>query len=346
MNVTDLESRRNKILEVIIKTYVEEAQPVGSQTVCRKLRTGVSPATVRNIMADLEEMGFIAQPHRSAGRVPTDKGYRYYVDYLMEPERLTQENIEEIVKQYETKRLVIEDIIKKATLLLAGLTKQASVILYPNLKKVRLKKIELFLIEPEKIIVNLVSSSGLLENSIIILSKALEENELLRLNNFLNSELAGLNLEEIKEHLLRMLLEERHAFYYLLDKALKIINLASQMEIEDMLYLEGAGYFLQQPEFSDLEKLRQVLAVIEEKKALLEIFSQDLESEGVSVCIGKENKCLPIQNCSVVVSTYKVEGKPLGKIAILGPTRMGYSKAVSSVDFMAKLLSRALDLNS
>ena len=345
MNVSDVESRRNKILEVIIKTYVEEAEPVGSETVSRRLRLGVSSATVRNVMSELEDLGLIAQPHTSAGRIPTDKGYRYYVDFLMEPERIKQDYREEIEQQYENRHLVVEDMIKKTSLLLSQLTQQASVVLYPNLKKTKLKKIELFVLEPCKIIVTLVSSSGLLKNSMVDLSTAIEENELLRLNNFLNSELVGLNLEEIKDHLSRMLLEERYAFYYLLDRASKIMNLAFQIEAEDMLYLEGAGYIFEQPEFKNLEDLRRVLKLVEEKRDLLEILNQDFESEGVKVWIGKENKYLAIQNCSLVISNYKVEGKPLGKVCVLGPTRMEYPKTVSSVDFMAKLLSQALGAN-
>lgn len=342
MNVTDLESRRNKILEFIIRTYIEEAEPVGSQTVCRRFRLGLSPATVRNIMVELEDLGYIAQPHTSAGRVPTDNGYRYYVDFLMEPEKLNKDYVDQIREQYENKKFVIDNIIKKAAFLLSELAKKTSIILYPNLNKMQLKKVELFLLEPDKIMITMVSSSGLVKNSIANLTGFIEENELLRLNNFLNSELSGLSLEEIKDHLSRMLLEERYSFYYLLDRAFKIMDTVSQTEEEDLVCMEGAGYILEQPEFSSLEELRQVLKIVEEKRTLLEVLRQDPPSEGVTICIGKENKYLPIKNCSVVISSYKVEGKPLGKLAVLGPTRMEYSKAVSSVEFIAKLLSHIL----
>jgi heat-inducible transcriptional repressor len=342
MNVTDLESRRNKILEFIIRTYIDEVEPVGSQTVCRRFRLGLSPATVRNIMAELEELGYIAQPHTSAGRVPTDRGYRYYVDYLMEPEKLNKDYLDQIEQQYQNKKFVIEDIIKKAAFLLSELTKKTSIILYPNLNKTQLKKIEFFLLEPDKIMITLVSSSGLIKNSIAELSGIIEENELGRLNNFLNSELTGLSLEEIKEHLSRMLLEERYSFYYLLDRAFKIMDMVSKTEEEDLLYLGGAGYILEEPEFKSVEDLRQLLKMVEEKRTLLEVLKQDFESEGVRICIGEENKCLPIKSCSIVACGYKVEGKPLGKLGVLGPTRMEYPKAVSSVEFIANLLSHLL----
>lgn len=344
MNVSDLESRRNKILEVIIKTYVEQVEPVGSEAVCRRLRLKVSSATVRNIMSELEELGYIAQPHRSAGRVPTDKGYRYYVDHLMEPERLNKDYIGQVEQEYESKRPAMEEVIKKAAYLLSDLTKKTSVILYPNLKKMRLKKVELFLLEPDKVIVTLVGSSGLVKHSIANLSSVVEENELLRLNNFLNSELTGLNLEEIKEHLSRMLLEERYSFYYLLDKAFKIMNMAFLVEEDDLLYLDGAGYILEQPEFKNMEDLRQLLKIVEEKTALLEVLKDDFESEGLKIFIGKENKVFPVmKNCSLIVSSYKVEGKSLGKLCVIGPTRMEYSKAVCGVEFIAQLLSQVLE---
>jgi len=338
----ELEGRREKILEGIIRLYITTAVPVGSQIVARQFRPGLSPATIRNEMANLAELGYIRKPHTSAGRVPTDKGYRYYVDYLMEAKRLTQAQKERIAREYWRLPYEIDEIMAKTSKLLSSITRQAAMVLIPRLKKSAFKRLELIPMSQGKVLTVWMTTSGLIKNRVLNLGQAIPESVLHRICNLLNSELEGFAIDEIREHLLRRLKKEKGSLFYLIKRALDIVSIDGLNNEEAKLYLEGRDYILDQPEFKDLDKVRLVMRALEEKRELLEVLDEDLKGEGVKVHIGRENRFEDMWECSLVTSTYWIGEEAFGTLGILGPKRMEYSEMVVIVDHMAKVVGEVL----
>lgn len=342
MVVTDLESRRKKVLEIIVQCYVDTAFPVGSKTVCCRSRLGLSPATIRNVMAELEEMGLVTHPHTSGGRFPTDKGYRFYVESLMENIRLSLEETEIIESTYQDRWEGVEELVERTTRLLSELTKQIGMVLFPRLKKAPFKHIGLFYTAPNKIMVTLVTSSGLVRNAEMEVTEPIEETQLQRICQFMNSQCQGLPLADIEELLTRRLLAESGVLSYLYKMAIEIVRSSSLMEEEDKIYLGGTSYLLEQPDFKDPEKTKFLLRSLEEKKELLELMSGDFNSQGVNVHIGKENTYEQMQSCSLVTYAYRTGGEVLGVLGVIGPTRMHYSKVIPVVEYIGSRLGQLL----
>lgn len=343
MVVTDAVSRRNKILEIVIDSYVSTATPVGSFTVSKKYRVGLSPATIRNIMVELEKLGYIAHPHTSAGRVPTDKGYRYYVDTLMELKRLTVEEREFVERSLTQDLDELEDIVRKTARAISTLTNQASLISFPRAKKRTFKRIELIPSSPTKIYALLFTAQGIVKHSIFDLQENMEEKELSRISRFLNDELSGLQLSEIKDHLLSKILGESDPFHHLFKQAIDILNLSHLLEEKDeKILLGGTHHIIEQPEFRNTEKIKTILKALEEENEILSIMDGDLDEDEVKVHIGSENPYEDIRECSIIVSNYKMGEENIGSIGLIGPTRMDYSKAVSVVEYVGQIFSQLL----
>lgn len=343
MVVTDLVARRNKILEEVIDSYISTATPVGSFTISKRFKAGFSPATIRNIMSELEELGYIMHPHTSAGRVPTVKGYRYYVDALMQLKRLTEEEREFIERALSQNLDELEDAVKRVARLISTLTGQASLISFPRAKKRTFKRIELIRTSHTKIYALLFTAQGIVRHAIFELQENIEENELSRLSRFLNDELSGLQLSEIRDHLLRRILSENDPFYHLFKQAIDILNRSRLLEENDeKILLDGTHYIVEQPEFRDTEKVKAILKAFEEEDEILNIMDEDIDEDKVKVHIGSENPYEDIRECSIVISNYKIGGKNIGGIGVVGPTRMDYSKAVSVVEYVGQIFSRLL----
>ncbi len=343
MVVTDAVSRRNKILEIVIDSYVSTATPVGSFAVSKKYKVGVSPATIRNIMSELEDLGYIMHPYTSAGRVPTDKGYRYYVDALMEVECLTEEEREFIESALIKDLDELEDAVKKTARLISTLTRQTSMISYPRAKKRTFKRIELITASPAKICAILFTAQGIVNHAIFELQESMDEKELSRISRFLNEELSGLQLNEIRDYLLRKVLSENDPFYHLFRQAINILNLSHLLEEGgEKILLDGTHHIVEQPEFRDAEKVKAILKALEEEDEILNIMDEDLDEDKVRVHIGSENPYEDVQECSIVISNYKIDEKNIGSIGVIGPTRMDYSKAVSVVEYVGRAFSRLL----
>lgn len=342
MNASDLKIRRNKILEAIIDAHVDTALPVGSFAISHRLRVSLSPATIRNIMAELEELGYIWQPHTSAGRVPTDKGYRYYVDTLMEAQYLTKDEEEEIGSRYEAKKDTLEKIVEETSKVLSIVTHCAGLALFPKVKRELFKRVELILVEPKKVLAVLVSSSGLVRNSTIPFEGEIEESELQRVSQFLNQEFKGKTIGEIESHLERQLLMEQHSFFYILKRALEIVHSSAVNTQEDKLYLEGASHILEQPEFNNTERVKPILRALEERCELLEIMNRDLEEGKIAIHIGSESGYEDIQECSLVISPYTIGNCSIGTLGIIGSKRMLYSKVVPVVRFISQIVGQLI----
>jgi len=343
MVVTDYISRRNNILEVVVDSYVSTAAPVGSLAVSKKLRERLSPATIRNIMSELEEVGYIMHPHTSAGRIPTDRGYRYFVDSIMEPKQLTQDEKEFVEGALSQEADELEDLIKRASRIVSGLTGQTSMVSFPRAKRRTFKRIELIPATRTKVYALLFTAQGLVKHSIFEIQGMLEESELSKVSKFLNDELDGLQLNEIADHLLRRVIGENAPFHHLFKEATELLNMSHILEDSgERILLDGAHHIMEQPEFRNSDKVKRLLKILEEEEEILDIMDQDMNEQNARIHIGSENPYDDIRECSIVISNYRIGNRNVGSIGVIGPTRMDYTRAVPAVEYVGNAFSRLL----
>lgn len=342
MDRLSVENRRNKILYSIVEAYIDTALPVGSRSVSQKFGRSVSSATIRNVMADLEEMGLITHPHTSAGRVPTDKGYRVYVDYLIQPKHLTKDE-ESLTFKLVSQEKDIEGVLHSVSKAISLITNVAGIVITPRIKRSIFRHIEFIPIDSNRILAVLMTQSGFIKNAVLDLGVELNRQELIRIAEFLNHELEDMFLGDIKPYLTRRLLEERDSFYTFLKKTIDILSMPNLLKMEDHLYYEGMACIMNHPEFSDIKRVRMFLKLFEDKKQLLDLLNEDMEKEGLKVHIGKENAFKDVQDCTVVTCNYFVKNQPVGVIAAIGPTRMEYGKTISAVRYLSEVLGKVLE---
>jgi heat-inducible transcriptional repressor len=342
MAIEDHEARKRKILKAIIQSHISTAEPIGSRTIWKIYRLGISPATIRNVMAELEEAGLIMQPHASAGRIPTDRGYRYYVDTLMEMQRITKEEEERIRKEYSTKLKEVEDVMRKTCRLLSEITEQAALFLLPRMKRALFKRIELISIDNSTALAILMTDTGLVRNAVMEIEDGITQEDLSKISRFLNRELNDVSLSDVKNFLLRRALAEKDSFFYLYKRAMEIAHLGSFLDYEDRLWLDGTSYILEQPEFKDLKKMRILVRALEGKRDLLDILIVDADEEGTRVHIGSEIEYSDINSCSLVVASYKVRGRIAGTLGVIGPMRMEYAKVIPIVSYVADIVGKRI----
>jgi heat-inducible transcriptional repressor len=344
MKHVDVKERQKKILCAIVDSYIESAMPVGSRAVSQRFRWSVSPATIRNVMADLEDMDLIMHPHTSAGRIPTDKGYRFYVDSLLEPKHLTREEEGIIAKLISSKSCKdFESLMQACSRAINMITNVAGIVLTPRLKESIFKHIEFIPVDSSRALAVLITSSGIVKNSMMDMDGETSRSELFRIAEFLNHELEGMFLGEIKNHLTRRLLQQGDSFYTFLKKAMLILSSPSLLRMEDRMYFEGTTTLMAYPEFRDIRKARLFLKIFEEKKDILDLFDEDMETEGIKVHIGRENAYRSIHECTVITCNYKIRERTIGVMGAIGPTRMEYGKVISAVGYLSQVLGRVLE---
>ncbi|MCX7780705.1 MAG: heat-inducible transcriptional repressor HrcA [Negativicutes bacterium] len=336
-----LDERKCKILQAIIDDYISTAEPVGSRTIARKYNMGVGPATIRNEMADLEVLGYLEQPHTSAGRIPSAKGYRFYVDCLMSPSSLSEQEINLINNWYHTKVRRIEEVFQETAKILSRLTRNISLVVAPQFSQSTFKYMQFLPLDETRAILVVVTDTGYLENKVIAIPEGITMPELQRIAAAVNSRLAGLQFNQIKSSLIRDIRNDVIPDHALFEKTLDMLRQALTPSQRDRIYLGGTTQMLNQPEFRDVEKAKGLLTVLEEEKLLADILESQ-EANGVVVTIGQENKFSGIQDLSVIQATYRVDGQVVGKVAVLGPTRIEYSKVMSVLDFMHRHLGEIL----
>lgn len=341
MAFDNLTERERLILQTLINHYIATAEPVGSRAVAQKYRLGISPATVRNTMQDLEEMGLISQPHTSAGRVPTDRGYRVYVDNMMGLEALTPSEADQIRKEICADYAAVEDILEQTARVLATVSKQLGLTIAPRFDKGILTRVNLIPVAEKKILVILAVKHGLVRTVLLEAESGINTEQVEKTASILNEKLCGLTLGEIKDsidiRLKETSAEDPRLIKLFLDSTDNLLNFTDP----DQMHLGGTTNIVNQPEFKNREKLRSLIEVLEEKKLLTELISAKGIKEGITITIGKEIERGEMQSCSLLTSPYKA-GKVQGTIGIIGPTRMRYSKLVSMVEYTAKLLSDVL----
>lgn len=326
----DLDERKRKILKAIIQTYLETGEPVGSRTISKYTDLNLSSATIRNEMSDLEEMGYILQPHTSAGRIPSDQGYRLYVDELMKEKQQEVAEIKEMMIQ-KTDRM--EQILKQVVKVLASNTNYATMITGPTYHRNKVKFIQLSKVNEEQILAVIVVEGNLVKNQIIGLDEPIDDETILKLNLLLNTQLNGLTIEEINLGMIARIKEQAGIHSKMVTEVLDAVAEAIAVEEEVPVYTSGANNIFKYPELSDSAKASELISAFEEKKLLAEMVkdSEDQENTGIQVYIGSESPVSTMKDCSVVTATYDLGDGMRGTIGIIGPKRMDYENVVDNL---------------
>lgn len=336
----NLGERKKTILRAIIDDYIQTGEPVGSRTIAKKYEMGVSSATIRNEMSDLEELGFLEQPHASAGRVPSDRGYRLYVDELMEIEYPTNEEIYAIkrIMQLETIN-EIEKIIERTTKLLSQVTKYTSAILSPSVTKSSVKSVQIMPVTLNDVIGIIVTDTGIVKHLLIKVPRPISSDTALRINNMLNDKLKGLTVEEIDLSVISTIQEEMYGYTEIFNAI--IPALYESLKSEDCeVYLDGATNIFHYPEYNDIVKARDFISLIEKKNVMKDIFLEG--DDTLIISIGKENFNDEVKNYSIVKTPYQIGGKTVGKIGVIGPTRMEYSRVIGVLKCFVNIINEIL----
>ncbi|MGB8452049.1 MAG: heat-inducible transcriptional repressor HrcA [Anaerocolumna sp.] len=325
-----LDERKLKILQAIIRNYLETGEPVGSRTISKYTDLNLSSATIRNEMADLEELGYIIQPHTSAGRIPSDKGYRLYVDTMLEDKVHEVENIKEILIEKADK---IDLMLKQIAKLLAVNTNYATLVTKPHYRSKKVKFIQLTEVESANLLAIIVLEGNIVKNKMIAISDVIEKEIILKLNIVFNTFLQGLDLTEINMPIIQKIKEQAGNYGNLVSDILDAIAQAISEEEEVEVYTSGATNILKYPELSDMDKITELMGTFEEQKQLTELINktEGTDNGGIQVYIGSETPVEAMKDCSVVTATYEIEEGVYGKIGIIGPKRMDYEKVVGTL---------------
>ncbi len=339
----ELSERSQNILEAIVEDYIVSAEPVGSRAITRRHSFNLSPASVRNVMADLEEMGFLCSPHTSAGRIPTEKGFQYYIDSLLQIRDLSPREKQELQKNYRFNGMKMEEIMPEVGRVLSGLSKYAGLVMAPKFTSTVFRQMEFLRLSRGQLLVIYVSESGLVQNKVIEVSEDLSQQQLEQISNFLNQELNGLTISQVRSKLEEELKEERIRFDEMRKNALSLSRVALQDEVVNQIYVSGASLMLEQPEFATPQSMKRLIQTLESKQLLIDLLDRSQQAQGVQIFIGSESHHAELEGCSLVTSSYSNPKGVVGTLGVIGPMRMDYSKVIPIVDFTAQLLSRVLD---
>ena len=342
-----LTQRDQSVLEAVITDYIETGEPVGSRTISKRSVMNVSPATIRNVMADLEELGLLHQPHTSAGRIPTVRGLRLYLDSIMQSRQLAGQERERIRDELQNRPQDIKELLRRTTRILSHYCRQTGVVLWPKLTVTRLKHIEFVRLGPNDIMVILISKAGLVHQTHIEWPEETTQPELDNYGRYLNELLQNVPISEVKERILEEMASEKAIFDQLFSRALKMAGQAIQNTIEDSgIYIEGQSNLFNNPEFADVDRMRRILHTFEDKSRIIRLLDVTLKaSTGIQIILGTESDLQDLDEMSLVSSPYGRGETPLGVLGVLGPLRMDYSRIIPIVEFTAKFLSQILELS-
>lgn len=337
-----LNERKKKILQIIIEDYISSAEPVGARTIARKYDLGLSPATIRNEMSDLELLGYLEQPHTSAGRIPSAQAYRFYVDALIEPGTLTDNDMALIDGWYNERRRNIDDIFQSTAKILSRMTQNVSMVLTNQQTIANFCYLKFLPLDSQHAILCIVADDGSIDTNVVDIPLGMSSEEMDYLAGKMSKLLEDRNLSDISVEILQNVhtdvVEDKLIFSSLLQAVRKMTGRRQEQKV----FLGGTKQLLNQPEFRDVERVRNLLGILEEEKVLKDLL-QGGEDSGLKVTIGSENKFTGIQDCSMVQATYRLNGQIVGTMAVLGPTRMEYGKVISVMDYLHKYLKTILD---
>lgn len=343
MDEMELDERKTKILKAIIRNYLETGEPVGSRTISKYTDLNLSSATIRNEMADLEELGYIMQPHTSAGRIPSDQGYRFYVDHLMEEKNQEVDEMKKFVIEHTEK---MEQVLQQVAKILANNTNYATMVTAPSYHRNKVKFIQLSIVDDEQILAVIVTEGNLVKNKIIPISEPLDNETMLKLNILLNSNLNGLALEEINLGTISRLKEQAGIHSDIINNVLDTLAETMGQDEDIRIYTSGTTNFFKYPELSASEKASELISTFEEKQQLASLVTENLldeENTGIQVYIGNESPIQTMKDCSVVTATYELGKGVRGTIGIVGPKRMDYENVMDNLKTLKNSLDGILD---
>jgi heat-inducible transcriptional repressor len=335
-----LSDRAQNLLKILVERYIVDGQPVGSRALSRFSSLELSPATIRNVMADLEEMGFVASPHTSAGRVPTPKGYRFFVDTL-----LTVRPLEDLERQQLEEQLLPDDphrVVAAASQILSDLTHFAGVVVSPRRRGAVLRHIEFFGLSEKRVLLIIVVSDGEVQNRVLVTDRSYSPSQLTEAANYINAHYAGMEFDQLRQRVKGELIDLHRDISGLMQAAIQTGSEAMRPASEGVV-ISGGRNLLEVDELSgDMQRLRLLFDLFETKTQLLDILEKSEQAEGVKIFIGGESQLVPLDECSIVTAPYEVDGKVMGTVGVIGPTRMAYERVIPIVDVTAKLVSSAL----
>ena len=343
-NHHDLDIRARRLLRTLIAQYLADGEPVGSRTLSRSSGLDVSPATIRNIMADLEEAGLVASPHTSAGRIPTPRGLRLFVDSLIELKPVPRDEMVRLQREMPPGPATVRDLVGNASALLSAMTHFAGVVTVPRQTDFPLRHIDFVPLPDARVLVILVFSDNQVQNRVIQLAKSLDGRELEQAANYINEHFVGLRVDDIRAHLLRELREASSELHLMLTSAVELAaaSFAPHPQGEDVL-ISGQTNLMAYSELADLDRLRELFEAFQKKNELLQLMEVCAKAPGVRLFIGEESGFAALDGCSVVTASYGAQGRLLGAVGVIGPTRMAYERVIPVVQATAGLLSEALN---
>ena len=336
-----IDDRKIKILQAIINDYIRTGDPVGSRTISKNYNLGIGSATIRNEMADLEDMGYLEQPHASAGRIPSSKGYRLYVDKLMDNQRLTVEEDLKI-KQYiiDSAMLEVDKIVKQTSALLSELTKLTCVIESPSVKKSFVKSIQLIKIDDYNLVSVFLTDTGLIKNHIMKLNSKVPQIEtLMRINQVINNRLVNLSIEEINLEVINNLKKDLGEYEEIFNAILPVLYETLNASESSEVFMEGTTNIFNYAEYNDIDKAKEILSLFNDKESLMDLFNPQ---ENITISIGDENYRKQAKECSIISAEYSFRDRPIGKIGLIGPRRINYSKVITIMSEVIKELNNIL----
>ncbi len=338
MNETPVNQRAQQILKILVERYIQDGQPIGSKTIAEEYALGLSSATIRHILADLEEAGYLASPYTSAGRIPTSQGYRLFVNSLLTAKPFGEADIHELQSQFNPD-MALSHLLQSASTVLSSLTQLTGVVALPRRNKIQLRQVEFLPLSSNRVLVILVLNNREVQNRIIYTDRVYSPSELQQTANYINTKFIGKDLLAIRHEMSIALRADRDNMALLIQAAL---DLDAQQNNKDYL-IAGQNNLLNYSRDADLERLRLLFDAISQKQEILNLLDQALEAEGVQIFIGKESGYQAFDDCSIVTQSYSVDGQIVGSLGVIGPKRMPYERVISAVDITAKLLSAALN---
>ena len=342
---TVVSERAQRFLKALIERYIREGQPVGSRTLARDAGLDLSPATVRNVMADLEDLGLVSSPHTSAGRIPTITGFRMFIDSLLTVEDLKEKEVMQIRAELLTGGSdgTGTGLLASASRLLSGITHMAGVVTIPRYERTTFRQIEFLPLSDHRVLAILVTNAGEVHNRILNTHRDFDRAELDQAANFLNKSFAGLDMETVRERVLKELNDTREHFDQRMAQALKMAGeVVSASESQDDCLIAGQTNLMEFAELASLEQLRKLFDAFTEKRELLHLLDQFQHADGVQIFIGDESGYQLLNGCSVVTAPYQINEKVVGVLGVIGPTRMDYQRVIPVVDVTARILAAAL----
>jgi heat-inducible transcriptional repressor len=337
----ELSARSRQILEAIVEDYIATAEPVGSSAVARRHALTLSSATVRNVMANLEEQGLLTSPHTSAGRIPTEKAYRFYVDSLIGLRQVSREEKKHIIRHCRQSGAGLPEMLKETSRTLSSLSNYMGIVVAPSCTSDIFRHIEFIRIGIRKVLAIMVSTNGLVQNRLVETADDIPEHELVRMSNYLNELMQGLTIIQARDRILTEMQSEKARYDSMMSRALQISEQAVTVA-EDDLFVEGQARILDQPEFSDVNRMKEIFQAFEQKSRMLQLLGRCMNADGVQIYIGSETPVSQSGGMSLITSRFTTANNTVGLLGVIGPTRMGYSSVIPIVDYTARLVSRLL----